>query len=60
MGHENDVKHQAAEGHLPPKLLECVEKALKDTCDRVRVTAAIALYTLCKPNEEVSNVLAMI
>ncbi|XP_022098321.1 HEAT repeat-containing protein 4-like isoform X2 [Acanthaster planci] len=46
-----------SEGMLPDALLQCVEKALGDSSARVRVTAAIALYTLNKPNEEARKIL---
>ena len=47
------------EGILPEVLLQCVVKALTDTSTRVRITAAIALYTLNRPNEEVGNQLKL-
>ncbi|XP_038046903.1 HEAT repeat-containing protein 4-like isoform X2 [Patiria miniata] len=46
-----------SEGVLPDALLQCVEKVLGDTSRRVQVTAAIALYTLNKPNEEARRIL---
>ncbi|XP_071947910.1 HEAT repeat-containing protein 4-like isoform X2 [Antedon mediterranea] len=45
-------KKHSEEGILPDKLYNCVIKALRDTSIRVRVTAAMALYTLNRPNEE--------
>ncbi|XP_033633184.1 HEAT repeat-containing protein 4-like isoform X2 [Asterias rubens] len=45
------------EGILPEVLLQCVVKALTDTSTRVRITAAIALYTLNRPNEEARTIL---
>ncbi|NP_001171770.1 HEAT repeat-containing protein 4-like [Saccoglossus kowalevskii] len=54
---EKDEKTLALHGVLPDKLLACVEKALYDTASRVRITAAIALYTLNTPSTEATRIL---
>nr|XP_054766389.1 HEAT repeat-containing protein 4-like isoform X2 [Lytechinus pictus] len=50
-------KDATSHGVLPAKLLKCVEKSLFDPSPRVCVTAAIALYTLNRPNEEARKIL---
>ncbi|XP_033098379.1 HEAT repeat-containing protein 4-like isoform X2 [Anneissia japonica] len=56
-GSEDGNKPGSAEGVLPDKLYNCVLKALNDSSVRVRVTAAMALYTLNRPNEEARKTL---
>ncbi|XP_030842195.1 HEAT repeat-containing protein 4 isoform X2 [Strongylocentrotus purpuratus] len=51
------AKDATSHGVLPAKLLTCVEKSLFDPSPRVCVTAAIALYTLNRPNEEARKIL---
>ncbi|XP_077992440.1 HEAT repeat-containing protein 4-like isoform X2 [Glandiceps talaboti] len=54
---KQEEKAQPFQGLLPDKLLACVKKALYDTSKKVQITAAIALYTLCKVNEEAKRIL---
>ncbi|XP_071828587.1 HEAT repeat-containing protein 4-like isoform X1 [Apostichopus japonicus] len=54
----SDQTANDSQGILPETLVKSIEGALHDSSHRVRVTAAITLYTLSRPNEEPSNDMA--
>ncbi|PIK50965.1 putative HEAT repeat-containing protein 4 [Apostichopus japonicus] len=53
----SDQTANDSQGILPETLVKSIEGALHDSSHRVRVTAAITLYTLSRPNEEAKALL---